>query len=70
MIDEWVKNHTEQEVIKHISQVSANLSSQMQDALRDQNMYMLSASVTTMVSLNVWLKELDKKVNGPKSKVI
>ena len=70
MIDEYVKNHDDKEVIAYIAKMLVSADVAMEKALNEQNMYNLAASVYLIADLSEYARALDKKVNGPKSKVL
>lgn len=70
MIEEYVKNHTEKEIIARIARDLGLISQEAHSALNDQNMYLLAAKVVDMGYILEIVRALDKKMNGPKSKVL
>ena len=70
VIQDYVKRATTEEVVAFLAKHLKNTSNNMMDDLTNQNMNAVCTEVANINFLAKVAEELDKKVDGPKSKVL
>lgn len=70
VIEDYVQKATTEEVVAFLATQLKNQSIYMMDDIKDQNMHALCTEVSNITFLSKVVVELDKKINGAKSKVL
>lgn len=70
VIEDYIKRATTEEVVAFLATHLKNQVLYMMDDIKDQNMSSLCTEVSNINFLSKVAGELDKKINGAKSKVL